>query len=389
MKLLFVHDHIFYKTKENQVYSAAAYPIYAWDRYLEFFDTIDVVGRYGGLYDSRENSLVLSSRENVNFHFVDNIASPIKLIKNKTKVKNEIKKLLNASDALVVRLPSENGLIAIQCAKELGRPYAVEVVGCVWDALWNHGSILAKLYAPYSFLKMRKAVSSSDMNLYVTEKFLQKRYPSNVKAVSINASNVEISVDENLHTKKFDKTKKKVFGLIGNYKTRYKGLHIAIEAFGNIKEQIGDFEFRILGKGNSNDYKELIEKYSLEKNVIFSGSLPNGDAVLNWLDEIDFYLQPSLQEGLPRATIEAMSRACVCVGSDTGGIPELLNDEFVSKAGCSESLSKVIINTLNESNEELEKISKMNYEKSKQYDKSYIHKTRSEFYGKLYEKAKV
>ena len=72
------------------------------------------------------------------------------------------------------------------------------------------------------------------MNLYVTEKFLPKRYPSNVKAVSINASNVEISVDENLHTKKFDKTKKKVFGLIGNYKTRYKGLHIAIDAFGNI-----------------------------------------------------------------------------------------------------------------------------------------------------------
>lgn len=73
----------------------------------------------------------------------------------------------------MVRLPSENALIAIQCAKKLGKPYAVEVVGCVWDALWNHGSILAKLYAPY-FFKMRKAVSSSDMNLYVTEKFTKK-----------------------------------------------------------------------------------------------------------------------------------------------------------------------------------------------------------------------
>ena len=49
MKLLFVHDHIFYKTKENLVYSGAAYPTYAWDRYFEFFDTINVVGRYGGL----------------------------------------------------------------------------------------------------------------------------------------------------------------------------------------------------------------------------------------------------------------------------------------------------------------------------------------------------
>ena len=40
MKLLFVHDHIFYKTKDNLVYSGAAYPTYAWDRYFEFFDTI-------------------------------------------------------------------------------------------------------------------------------------------------------------------------------------------------------------------------------------------------------------------------------------------------------------------------------------------------------------
>ncbi|MGM0520087.1 MAG: glycosyltransferase family 4 protein [Campylobacterota bacterium] len=196
---------------------------------------------------------------------------------------------------------------------------------------------------------MRKAISGSDMNLYVTEKFLQKRYPSNAKAVSVNASNVEISVDENIQTKKFDKSKKKIFGLIGNYKTRYKGLHIAIEAFGQIKDQIGDFEFRILGKGNPEDYKELIKQNNLEKNIVFSGSLPNGDAVLNWLDEIDFYLQPSLQEGLPRATIEAMSRKCICMGSDTGGIPELLKDEFISKAGSSESLVKVILNTLNKS----------------------------------------
>lgn len=389
MKLLFVHDHIFYKTKENQVYSAAAYPIYAWDRYLEFFDTIDVVGRYGGLYDSRENSLVLSSRENVNFHFVESISSPIKLIKNKSKVRSKIKKLLSSSDVLVVRLPSENGLIAIQCAKELNISYAVEIVGCIWDALWNHGSIIAKFYAPYSFIKMRKAIISSDMNLYVTEKFLQKKYQSNVKAFSVNASNVEISVNENMQIKKFDVSKKKIFGLIGNYKTKYKGLHIAIEAFGMIKEQLGDFEFRILGKGNSNEYEELIKQNNLEKNIIFSGSLPNGEAVLNWLDEINIYLQPSLTEGLPRATIEAMSRKCICIGSNVGGIPELLKDEFISKVGDSKSLAKVILNTLNKSNNELEEISKINFEKSKQYDKLHIHKIRSKFYGKLYEKAKV
>ena len=49
------------------------------------------------------------------------------------------------------------------------------------------------------------------------------------------------------------------------------------------------------------------------------------------LDECDIYLQPSLQEGLPRSVIEAMSRGCACIGAATAGIPELLESEYVVK----------------------------------------------------------
>ena len=90
MKLLFVHDHIFYKSTNDLVYSAAAYPVYAWDRYLKFFDTVEVIGRFGGVKKDVEKSLSLSSREHVNFYFVNSIASPLNFLINKNFVYKKI-----------------------------------------------------------------------------------------------------------------------------------------------------------------------------------------------------------------------------------------------------------------------------------------------------------
>jgi glycosyltransferase involved in cell wall biosynthesis len=386
MKLLFVHDHVFFKTKDEMIYSGAAYPVYAWDRYLNFFDSVNVIGRYGGLYNSNKNSLVLSSRESVSFLFVESLASPLKLVKNYNKVYGEIYALLEKSQALVVRLPSENGLLAIQCAKKLNKPYAIEIVGCSFASLWNYGSVLAKFYAPISFLRMKKAVSQSMQSIYVTKYFLQERYPSKQKALIANASNVEIEVSNKLASRVYKSNKKIIFGIIGNYKTKYKGIHLAIEAFGRIKSEIKDFELRILGRGNKREYDQLIQKYNLQDNVIFCGSLPNGSKVADWLDNLDIYLQPSLTEGLPRATIEAMSRGCVCIGSNAGGIPELLDDEFIHKKGDISSLASLLLSTIGKTPEELKIISKKNHSNSKEYDMNSLHSVRDGFYNALYKR---
>ena len=51
------------------------------------------------------------------------------------------------------------------------------------------------------------------------------------------------------------------------------------------------------------------------------------------------YIQPSRIEGLPRALIEAMSRGCACVGSSVGGIPELLNNQYIHEVNDYNSLA--------------------------------------------------
>jgi len=391
MKLLFVHDHIFFSDKTGKIYSAGAYPKDLWDvKYLNHFKSIDVVGRFGGEKKNVDKTHALSSHDKVNFVFVDNLSSIKGLVFGKKKVLSIIKKYLLNSDAVIVRLPSEIGIIVAKLAKQLKKPLAIEVSGCAWDALWNYGTIKAKIYAPILYLRMRKTIKRSRFVLYVTKYFLQKRYPASKNAITTYASNVDLSIfSESVIKKRLEKIKKwynkpddkLIFGIIGNYKTKYKGIHTAIKSFSLLRQDLKNFELKILGKGDKKYYHDLAKSFGLENQIIFSGSLPNGDPVLKWLDEVDIYLQPSLQEGLPRSLIEAMSRGCPCIASEIAGIPELLNSEFLHKPGSEIDLSKKIIKMV--SNKFLEKICITNFNKAKEYKRELLNRRRSKFYKSL------
>lgn len=391
MKLLFVHDHYFYKDKDGVYFSAGGFPWYLWEKYLNHFETITVVGRYGGELENNQK-LVKSSHDRVRFAFVDKISS-LKGILKINKVKNEISLLLKDADALVARLPSENGIIASELAKKSGKYYALEVVGCAWDALWNYGGLKSKLYAPILYKRMQDSVFKAPQVLYVTSEFLQKRYKHAPNAFVLNASNVDISDFENYIIKKRKqkidnldiKNKKIKIGLIGNYKAKYKGLHIAIKAIGYLKKHknFDNFEFHVLGKGNPLEYKELIRKYNCSKKIFFDGTLPNGRPVLEWIDKQDFYIQPSLTEGLPRSVIEAMSRGSIIVGTKTGGIPELLGNNFVVKSGNPNHLARKMWEVIQYPKEQLKAIATSNFKTAQKYDSKRLADIRFRFYENL------
>jgi glycosyltransferase involved in cell wall biosynthesis len=135
-----------------------------------------------------------------------------------------------------------------------------------------------------------------------------------------------------------------------------------------------------LGDGDKDFYLKIAERYGIKDKVFFDGLLPSGKPVYDWLDGIDIYLQPSLQEGLPRATIEALSRACPIVGSYAGGIPELIsNDLLSSPKDINNFLSKImlLINNKGKLKYEAEK----NFNTSVKYQKIILDKKRSEFWS--------
>ena len=97
------------------------------------------------------------------------------------------------------------------------------------------------------------------------------------------------------------------------------------------------------------------------------------------MDNIDILLIPSLQEGLPRALIEAMSRGIPCLGAITGGIPQLLNNKYLHKKNDYNKLCQDIINLVNNKNEMI-KCAKDNYTNAQRYIKPILDKNRSDFW---------
>jgi glycosyltransferase involved in cell wall biosynthesis len=384
-KLVFAHDHIFTE-KHGRIYSAAAFPSDSWDRYLDFFDSVDVVGRCSG-HEQDVCGLVVSSTENVNFHFVRTEKFSLSgFFVRRRDAKRIISKLLESSSAVVARLPSKNGNVAIELARKKGIPVAVEVVGCAFDAYYNYGSLAAKIYAPIAYYKMRRSVKNASQALFVTSKYLQRKYPIEDGVFNVSASNVNISErfykdpDDVSEMIRFDD--QIVIGLIGNFKTNYKGIDVAIKALAYLRKVGLDASLKILGAGEKLEYEALAQDLSVRENVVFCGSLPNGGPVIDWIDSVDLYIQPSRTEGLPRSLIEAMSQGKPCFGSNVGGTPELLAGEYIHQACDFVGLANQILDSIKEGR--LKKFDVENYRRSLEFSHDKLKLKRSVFFQRLY-----
>ncbi len=345
MKAVFVHDHIFYPQATGNVLSSGGLPYVVWTRYLKHFESIHVIGRQSASGHVSESNAVLSSGPRVSFSFVPTPSSPLSKFTGTNSAKVVIRAALQSADVLIART-SRTAFLAIQIARETNMPYAIEVVGCAWDAYWNHGTLLGKLYAPFAFLTQRRVVRDSPFAIYVSRHFLQNRYPC-LNGIIAHASNVHVSpAPSSVISQRLERTKatlhRPVFGTIGSLSCAYKGIRTALIALSRLRKDGMVFTYRILGTGDPEAWTVIASRLGIRDCVQFCGTLPSGLPVLNWLDGIDIYLQPSLQEGLPRTLIEAMSRGLPCIASTAGGIPELIDQSDLHPPGDENHLGKLV-----------------------------------------------
>jgi glycosyltransferase involved in cell wall biosynthesis len=287
------------------------------------------------------------------------------------------------NDFIIARLPSNVGSAAIKYARKYKKPYLVEVVGCPWDAYWNH-SLKGKILAPYSYLKLKRIVKEAPYVIYVTNEFLQKRYPTN--GMSTNCSNVALTeFDDKVLKNRLEKIKhiqethKYIIGTTAAVNVRYKGQQYVIQALGKLKKQgVTNYEYQLVGGGDQRYLKSIAEKYDVVDQIKFLGAMPHNQ-VFDWLETIDLYVQPSRQEGLPRALIEAMSKAVPSFGARTAGIPELLEGKFIF-SNTRKNIDEIIEILKSFDKETLTKQATRNYEESKKYDKGVIDERRRRFF---------
>lgn len=391
MKALFVHDHPFYNL-DSEFYSPGRFTESTWSRYLdtEMISELNVVSR-GIKISEAHKGLVKSSVEKVRFDPLYHIKGGIDYYRYAKDIKTHLLKHIEIADIVIIRAPSTFGSYAYEICNQLNKPYITEVVGCTWDSSWNYGNLLGKMHAPLSYIKNRNLIKNSLATLYVTKSFLQRRYPTEA-SITTYASNVHIPLPEitvlNKHLERLENTSSShVFklGILANIAVKYKGYDVAMEALHQLKARRPElkFQFIIAGGGAPEHVNSLITQYGMEKEVKLLGQLASGNDVFNYLDDLDVYLHPSKQEGLPRSVIEAMSRGCPVLASSIAGIPELLKVDFLHKPGDSKKLSKDIERLITDKQLRI-KSAKENFKKSKEYTDDILSKRRLEFFRQAF-----
>lgn len=379
--LVFAHDYAFLRDLDGAVYSDRG--DWTWHRYLEFADRVTVVSRARELTaDAPRDALTLVSQPNVSYHSVPSLSGPLARYTNRREATLRMASALDASDALIARLPSEIGSLAIRVAERMGKPWAAEVVTCTWDALWNYGTWQGKAYAPISWWSTRRLVRRADFAMYETQAFLQGRYPARGAMVGcpiVELPEVDPSVLERRLAAIAASTPPLRIGLIGALSVGFKGIDTAIEALRQERGRLPEFELRILGAGDPSRWRKLAEDAGLGQRVHFDGVLPAGEAVNAWLDAVDLYIQPSFQEGLPRGTLEAMSRGCPAVTSTAGGLPELLEPTELHPPGDAERLGRLIVGAAADREWQMQQ-ARRNFEVARRYSKPELDRRRTAFW---------
>ena len=104
-----------------------------------------------------------------------------------------------------------------------------------------------------------------------------------------------------------------------------KGLDDLLRAVAAARAGGTDVRVTIAGDGPDRDaLGTLAGELGLNGEVRFAGFVPHGPELVGVLDAADVFVLPSRSEGLPHSIVEAMARGLPIIGSEIGGIPELL-----------------------------------------------------------------
>ncbi len=378
-KVLFVHDGpLFFDDKGD------FYGLHFNDdlkrRYLHLGSEVTFLMRTKPIEKNDIQRYSSINQESFSVTSIPNYKSLRLLLKNYGQAKKIIERAVLEHDVIVCRLPSASGSLAVKMARKLGKPFLVEYVACTFDAYWNY-DWRGKLIAHYKMWQQRSLMKNVPYSIYVTSEFLQKRYPT--KGQSIHCSNVELQtlkeadlVERISKIEAMEPSNPVVLGTVAALNVPYKGQVDVIKALAVLKRNGHRFHYHLVGQGSSERLVNLAKKLNVVDQVKVVGPLKHKE-VFEFLENIDIYIQPSKTEGLPRAVIEAMSKACPALGAGVGGIPELLDNNMIFEPGKSDQIAKKIV-SFNKTN--LIEQARRNYEEAKNYKKDILMDRRLNLY---------
>ena len=193
-----------------------------------------------------------------------------------------------------------------------------------------HGSDMFELYKSKPFMRptIKKVLKNADGIFAVSKALRQEIIATGVSGIAEKTKLSWNSVDITKFSLKDDDSFKKEFGLfdkpivlfVGNKKKK-KNVGALLEA-----KKIAKSDYYLVIVGDGPLSKKLRKKVEDENipDVIFTGSRTD---VENIIPNCDFLVLPSFSESFGLVLIEALACGKPVIGSDVGGISEIINED--------------------------------------------------------------
>ena len=395
MKVAVVLEHRFARTPDGAVWTDGPFAYSFFGRYLRIFDHVRAIARVEQV-DRAEPDWARADGEGVGFRAFPYYVGPRQHLARRGEIHRAAESLLPPGEAVILRVPSQLAISLAPTLRKQHRPYGVEVVGDPYDAFapGTHRHPLREAFRWYGLFHQKRLCRRAAAAAYVTEHALQRRYPPAPNAYTAHYSSVDLPPEAFVKKPRPARTPARPLHLItvGSLDHFYKGPDTLLEAMSlltrralqdGLHDHQAGIELTFVGDGERRPELENMARHlRIEDRVVFRGRAAAGSAVRRELDRADLFVLPSRQEGLPRAMIEAMARALPCIGSNVGGIPELLPPECVVPPADPRALAECIQRLYDEP-AKAQALAVRNLTKAREYSEKTLAPRRDAFYRNL------
>lgn len=391
-RLLLAADGHYYRDPRGDVYVDAVFDYTFYRRYLDVFDEVVALGRMAYVGEAPEGKK-LASGPGVTFKDLEPGSGVAGIVKTGAANRHYVRNAVLTAECVIARVPGVVGnMVAAECRRQ-GRTYSIEVVVDPWEyfAPGANGGRAAPVVRRLWSHQLERDCETAVGVSYVTERYLQKRYPCRAMrgeagCFTSHYSSVELPDDSIGEPREWDDIAAiRLVHVANSFQGNGKGHLTLFETCALLKDSGVPFTLTCVGDGPSmGHFMNKVAELGIADCVTFTGRLASGAAVRSVVRDADLFVFPTRAEGLPRVLLEAMAEGVPCLSTSVCGIPEILPADCLFEPDDVNGFA-TRISELRRSPGELGRLSTLGVETARKYVSSVLRERRSEFYARARE----